>query len=138
MGALWGCPLGPASSLELQNLFCHFSEELFTHAFTQQTSYVNSHATSAPCPDTSHPADGLSQVPSCSRRWPDVVGLNSPSQSEGVRPWLCLRDHSPKGTMIGQVILYATTTVKTFNIHAYSRPYWKSMVWSWGRRQQST
>lgn len=45
-----------------------------------------------------------------------------------------LRDNSPKGTMMGQVMLYAITTLKTFIIHAYSRPYWKSMAWFWGRR----
>ena len=36
---------------------------------------------------------------------------------------------------MGQVMLYAITTLKTFIIHAYSRPYWKSMAWFWGRKQ---
>lgn len=38
-------------------------------------------------------------------------------------------DDSPKGTIIGHVMLYAITTLKTFSIHAYSRPNWKSMAW---------
>lgn len=52
-------------------------------------------------------------------------------------PWTCLGDNSPKGTMMGQVMLYAITTLNTFIIHAYSRPNWKSMAWFWGRRQAS-
>lgn len=47
------------------------------------------------------------------------------------------KEDSPKGTMIGQVMLYAITTLNTFIIHAYSRPYWKSMAWLWGRRRGS-
>ena len=50
---------------------------------------------------------------------------------------MCLQGDSPKGTMMGQVMLYAITTLKTFIIHAYSRPYWKSMAWFWGGRQAS-
>ena len=38
---------------------------------------------------------------------------------------------------MGQVMLYAITTLKTFIIHAYSRPYWKSMAWFWGRKAGS-
>lgn len=60
------------------------------------------------------------------------------SQSEGVQSPGSFRDDSPKGTMMGQVMLYAITTLKTFNVHAYSRPYWKSMAWFWGRRQGSS
>lgn len=34
-------------------------------------------------------------------------------------------------------MLYATTTLKTFIIQAYSRPYWNSMAWSYSRVQES-
>lgn len=112
-------PLGP------QSLFCQSGQG----SFTRETSYICSYPTSPDLAQAPPRSDSLSQVSSCSGRWPDLAGLSSSTQYEGGQPWRCPREDSPKGTMMGQVMLYATTTLKTFIIHAYSRPYWKSMAW---------